>query len=157
MKKGKDWTKVLAFFSIVLLVAHLVHLIYLMGDIPDRIAIHFTNEEPDRWGSKYLLLIMPVIGFLVWWLLGKLAKHPNKLNYINLTEENRDKQYRMASKITAILQNLSLLTFLSANEEFLSYAIGTHKIIYLTLTIILLVLALLVVIYNLIWAARLKN
>jgi len=156
MTKDKVWTKILKILTVILLGYHLIHLILLWTDVPANIAIHFTNGEPDNWGSKYFLLIMPVTGFLTWWSLGVLIKHPEKLNYINLTEENRDKQHKMTSKILVVIQNLPFIMFIFGNEAFLKYAIGDGNYIFLFLSIFSLVLVLLVLFYNLVWAARLK-
>ncbi|MBU5267245.1 DUF1648 domain-containing protein [Virgibacillus proomii] len=38
------------FVSVVILVYHLKNLLLFWPDIPDHIAIHFTNGEPDNWG-----------------------------------------------------------------------------------------------------------
>lgn len=157
MRKKLGWVKVLMFLSISALVSHWIHIISVWTDIPDRIAIHFTNDEPDHWGSKYVLLVMPVIALLVWWLLGKLTKHPEKFNYIHLTDKNRNKQYKMAGNMMAIIQNLALLLFIFANEAFLRSAIRTDDDIFFILSIVSLVLMLLVILYNVIWAARLKD
>lgn len=158
MAKNKGWTKVLTFFAFIVLGYHIVHLILLWPSIPGRIAIHFTNGEPDNWGSKYVLLIMPVIGLVSWWLVGKLTKHPKKFNYINLTEKNRDKQYKMSRKIFTIHQNLILFIFIFGNESFFRKAVGgDNDDMFFTLSIGSVILMLLVIFYHVIWAARLKD
>lgn len=156
MRKSNGLSKFLALVSIIALIGHIIHLVVAWADVPDEIAIHFTNGEPDGWGPKFMLLIMPVIGLLIWWLLGLLEKHPDKLNYINLTDNNRDMQYNMAKKVIIVIQHLAFLTFLSANEAFLLYAIDANTTIFIVLSIALLVFIPIVLIYNLIWAARLK-
>lgn len=148
---------VLGFISLFVFSYHLVNLFLFWEDIPNRIAIHFTNDEPDNWGTKYFLLIMPFIGVLTWWLIGLLTKRPDKLNYINLTEYNREKQYKKAKKIIILNQNLFFILFILANEAFLRYVIDKENSLFLFLPISLLVVALLSSFYHLIWAARLKT
>lgn len=121
--KGKSFKLLLGIVSLFVLAYHLINLLLIWPDIPNRIAIHFTNGEPDNWGSKYFLLVMPLIGVVSWWLIGLLTKHPDKLNYINLTKENREKQYKKTSKIMILNQNISLILFILGNEAFLRYAI----------------------------------
>ena len=156
MKKDKGWEITLKFLSLILLGYHLIHLFLLWTDVPGNIVIHFENGEPDNWGSRYFLLIMPVIGLLIWWLLGKLTKYPEKLNYINLTDENREIQYKMSCRVLWIIQNLSFITFILGNEAFLRYATGDNDNTFFFLSIFSLVFVLLATFYNLIWAARLK-
>jgi len=114
-------------------------LFLLWTDVPGNIVIHFANGEPENWGSKYFLLIMPVIGLLIWWLLGELTKYPEKLNYINLTDENREIQYKMSCRVLWIIQNLSFITFILGNEAFLRYAIGDNDNTFFFLSIFSLV------------------
>ncbi|WP_163527209.1 DUF1648 domain-containing protein [Halobacillus ihumii] len=156
MEKSKGWTKILTFFFVIVLGFHLIHLILLWPDIPDRIAIHFMNGDPGNGGAKWYLLIMPVIGVLTWWLLGRLTKYPEKLNYINLTEENRDRQYKMMRKTMEIMQNLVFLTFILANEAFLRDVLGAKNDIFFFLSIASLLLIPLGSFFNLVWAARLS-
>jgi hypothetical protein len=157
MDRNLIWAKILPFFSFVVLFCHLIHLIVVWTEIPSNISIHFINGEPNKWGSKLFLLVMPPIGLLTWWLLGKLTKHPEKLNYINLNDKNRKIQYKMTQKIMVATQNLAFLTFIFANESFLMNALGSNnETIFFVLSIASIVLILLVNFYNLVWAARLK-
>ncbi|CAG9620378.1 SdpI family protein [Sutcliffiella rhizosphaerae] len=135
----------------------MVSFLVFWQDIPNTIAIHFTNGEPDNYGSKYLLLFMPVIGLFMWWLLGKLTHNPQKLNYINLTEKNKKKQYRMAVNMLITIQNLSFMLFLFANEALLRYAAGASHQVFFALSLALLFIILLTLFYNLIWATSLKE
>lgn len=153
---NKNWFKIITLFSILALGFHLIHLYAVWSDIPDRIAIHFTSGEPNNWGSKYFLLFMPIVGLLIWWLLGRISKHPEKLNYINLTEKNRDRQYKMTGNIMVIIQNLSLFSVIFANEAFLKSAISTDDNLFFILSIVSLALLLIVTLYNVIWAIRLN-
>lgn len=123
MIKVKTIKLVLFSISGVVLIYHLVNLMLFWPEIPERIAIHFTGEEPDIWGTKNFLLIIPFPALLVWWLIGLLTKHPEKLNYINLTEKNREKQYNMASSVMLLTQNLSFIILILANESLLRNAL----------------------------------
>ncbi|WP_158638474.1 DUF1648 domain-containing protein [Metabacillus litoralis] len=136
---------------------HLINLFLLWSDIPDRIAIHFTNDVPDNWGSKFFVLIMPIIGLLLWWLIGLFTKHPEKLNYINLTAKNREKQYNMSKNIMIFIQHLVLIISILANESFIRYSVGIENSVLNFLPLFLTAIMFLAVFYNLIWAARLKE
>ncbi|MBM7602764.1 putative membrane protein [Metabacillus crassostreae] len=155
--KIKSFKFLLSFISVGILVYHLINLFLFWPDIPDRIAIHFTNGEPDNWGSKFFVLIMPIIGLLLWWLIGLFTKHPEKLNYINLTEKNREKQYNMSKKMMIFIQHLVLIISILANESFIRYSVGIENSVLNFFPLILTAIMLLAVFYNLIWAARLKE
>lgn len=159
MKKKKDWILILKLFSLIALGCHVIHLIWIWTDIPSNIAIHFTNGEADNWGSKYVLLIMPVLGLLTWWLVGLFTKRPEKFNYINLTETNRDKQYKMAGNVMAMHRTFILFAFTAASESFVKTAIADDKgaDIFFMLMIVSLISMLLAMVYHVIWSVRLKD
>ena len=91
-------------------------LFYLWTDIPERIAVHFTNETPDNWGPKYILHIMPILGIFIWFLIDLLVEKLEKLNYINLTEANKEIQFSRTRIVMILIQNLSFMTIVLANE-----------------------------------------
>ncbi|MBP3951818.1 DUF1648 domain-containing protein [Halalkalibacter suaedae] len=155
--KVNSFKHLFTFISLVILAYHLINLFLFWPDIPDRIAIHSTKGEPDNWGSKYFVLVMPIIGLLIWWLLGLLTKNPEKLNYINLTEKNREQQYNMSKKIMVLIQNLVLISSILANESFVRYSVGIENNVFSFLPLLLTAVMLLAVFFNLIWAVRLKE
>ncbi|WP_207667451.1 hypothetical protein [Clostridium sp. 1xD42-85] len=108
------------------------------SEIPVRIAIYFTKGGADNWGSKYFLLAIPLIGLFVWWLIGLLTKRLEKLNYINLTEKNREKQYTMSKRIMILMQNLFFVISIFANESLLRYAEGMENGVFNFLSLFLL-------------------
>lgn len=96
--RDKYFKTALLVISVIAFCYHSFHLFYLWSEIPIQIPIHFSNDTPDNWGSKYFLLLMPVIGLLISFLIGLLAKKPEKLNYVNLTEENKRTQFSRTKK-----------------------------------------------------------
>lgn len=100
---------------------------------------------------------MPLIGLLTWWLIGLLTRSPEKLNYINVTEKNQEKQYNMLKKIMILIQNLAFIIFILTNEAFIRYAVGIENSVFIFLTMLLLAVILLALFYNLIWTARLNK
>lgn len=159
MNKKKDWILILKLFSLIALGYHVIHLVLLWTDIPSHIAIHFTNGEADNWGSKYVLLMMSVLGFLTWWLVGLFTKRPGNFNYINLTDKNRDQQYKMAGNAMAMHRTFILFTFIAASESFVRTTVADDKgsDFFFMLMFISLILTLLVICYHVIWSVRLKD
>ncbi|WRP07441.1 DUF1648 domain-containing protein [Rossellomorea aquimaris] len=147
----------LILISTTILFYHTFHLLYLWSEIPNTIAIHFNKGEPDHWGSKYILFIMPIVSVLTWLLIGLLVKKPENLNYVNLTEENKEIQYIKAKKVMLVIQYLGSLTFVSANEAALRNAVGMDSRLPFSIAVVLLCICFIAPIYHLFWAATLKN
>lgn len=84
--------------ALVILLAGLVWLARSFGDLPDRVAVHFGfSGEPDRWGPRGVLLIVPGLGLVVWTLLALVGRIPHRFNYPwPITPANAQRQYRLA-------------------------------------------------------------
>ncbi|MGG1629530.1 DUF1648 domain-containing protein [Rossellomorea sp. NRS-1567] len=147
----------LILISTTILLYHAFHLFYLWSEIPDTIAIHFSKGEPDQWGSKYILFIMPIVSILTWFLIGLFVKKPEKLNYVNLTEENKEIQYIKVKKVMLVIQYLGTITFAFTNEAALRNAVGMESGLPSSIAIVLLCICFIAPIYHLFWAATLKN
>lgn len=154
--KHKGFKIIFLLISIVIFGYHIFNLITLWPSIPNRIAIHFTNDTPDNWGPKYALLIMPIISIFLWLLIGLLIKNPEKLNYVNLTEKNKEIQYSRATKLLILIQNVSSLVFIFANAAFLNFSIGMDYSLPFIISLTLVAICLIAPIYLLIWSATLK-
>lgn len=139
------------------LLFHSVQLGVHLPDLPRNIPIHFTNTVPDKWGSKYFPFLLPVIGILSWRLIGLLKRRPEKLNYINLTEKNKKIQYERAVLFLVVIQNTILLIVLSANQDFLMQAAGREVSFYFYTAIGLMAALFFVCMYQLFWAALLRE
>lgn len=69
-----------------------------LGALPSKVAVHsdaFGNV--NGWGSKYTLLIVPIINLIMFISLLVLSKFPHIYNYpAEITEENAEYQYKNA-------------------------------------------------------------
>jgi hypothetical protein len=154
--KNKPLKFTLIIISTSILIYHGFNIFHLWSDIPNQIAIHFSNEQPDNWGSKYFLFIMPIISFFFWLLIQILIRKPEKLNYVNLTEKNKEIQYLKAEKVMLLIQYLGSITFIFANEAFLRSAVGMETTLPLSIAIVLLAVCIISPLYLLFWGATLK-
>jgi len=153
-KYSFKWTLIIISTSVF--IYHGINLIYLWGDIPNQIAIHFSGGSPDNGGPKTILFILPVISFLFWISIGLLIRNPEKLNYVNLTEENREVQYSKVGKGMLLIQNFGFIFLILVNEAILNNAVGEEFSLPFTIAIALLVMCFLIPFYLLFWAATLK-
>lgn len=153
---NKTFKIILLIISISIFCYHFFNLVSLWTTIPERIAIHFTNDTPDNAGPKYILLIMPILSIFVWFLIGLLVKNPEKMNYVNLTEANKEIQFSRAEIVMIMVQHFSFLFFIFANEALLRNTVGMESNIPFVTSLTLLALCFIAPIYLLIWAATLK-
>jgi uncharacterized membrane protein len=103
---------VLDLAGIILFIASAGSLVIQWSSIPDTVPIHFnTAGEPDGWGSKNHLWILLVVGLITWILLTIIEKFPHIYNYLFLTAENAEQQYKNARLMINVLKNEILIFF----------------------------------------------
>jgi hypothetical protein len=111
IKKDRiDWTLDIT-VSIGLMFIWLYTLIHFTK-LPHTIPTHFNIKgEIDDYGSKYTLWILPSVITFIFILFRILYNYPNKFNYlVKITNENAEKQYRIAIKsMRIILMNITFL------------------------------------------------
>ncbi len=90
------------FFFLLLWIVCIAELIYF----PDIISVHFDFAgKPDNYGSKYTLLILPIIISFVFALFSFLCKRPHIFNYPSkITKDNAVKQYSVATQMLRALK-----------------------------------------------------
>ncbi|MEZ4919294.1 MAG: DUF1648 domain-containing protein [Saprospiraceae bacterium] len=95
------------------LILLLVLPIWNFYDLPDTIPTHFNHlGEPDQYGSKNQVWILPVLGTGLFVLFTILARFPHIYNYaVRITEENAASQYRMAVYLIRGLKAMCMLLF----------------------------------------------
>ena len=150
-----DRTSLAAYLAV--LVVHFIFLFVEWGNLPNDIAIHYTDGQADRFGSKYILFILPVISLAAWLILGFLKRRPESYTYFNLTDKNKDFQYMKGRRMMTHMQYLASISIIFMNLAFLKEAAGEDHIIQLIIAVILIGLCFLLPIFFLIWSARLKE
>ena len=82
--------------------------LYHYNSLPGTIPTHYDlSGKPDRYGKKAMLLLLPLIGTVLFAILGLLNRYPRFFNYPGkLTEAN-------AARLLRILRLGILLTFLT--------------------------------------------
>ena len=101
--------KVLNVASIALIIATWVYVWVALKDLPDRIPVHFDiTGQPDRFGSKYELLIMPGIGTFIAIVLQLVTLCPQSYNLpkIQITADNGARIYTYARILMRVMSVL---------------------------------------------------
>lgn len=81
--------------------------------LPDQIPGHFNGlGEVDRWGSKYEIMILPVIGLFIFVLMTLFEKAPHMHNYPKRLNESNVKQFYLNSRLMLnMTKNICLIIF----------------------------------------------
>jgi uncharacterized membrane protein len=97
--------------SITLLILMWGYCIINYFELPDTIATHFNAVgEPDDFGSKQTIWIIPIVASVMYIGLFILNKYPHIHNYmINITDENALKNYRFSTRIVRVVNFLCVL------------------------------------------------
>ena len=87
--------------------------IYVLFKLPDTIPTHFNaSGEPNDFGGKETILVLPFLATLVYWSLNILNKYPQFFNFsVTITPENAERQYTLATRMIRFLQLGLLIIF----------------------------------------------
>ncbi len=106
-----DWViEVLAWFTIIALwVLTLVNYKHL----PDSVPTHFdASGHVDSYGSRWTILLLPIISSILFLGLSILNKFPHVFNYPTaITPQNAQQQYTIASRLIRYLRFALTLIF----------------------------------------------
>lgn len=108
--------------------AMLLFLFIQYDALPDRVPGHYSGAgHVDRWGGKEELFLLPLIGVALWIGMTVLEKYPHIYNYLNLTEENTEVQYRNGKRMMNVLKNEILILFSFITIQNIRVAMGTAE------------------------------
>jgi len=87
--------------------------LYFFNELPDIIPRHFNAAgEPDGFSQKNIIWTLPAIGLVMYIGMLFLNKFPHIFNYpTEITEENAERQYRIATKLIRTINMLIAVSF----------------------------------------------
>jgi uncharacterized membrane protein len=97
--------------------------------LPDRIPTHYNfSGQPDGWGGKGTLLILPIITLILFATFAILQRFPRFYNYpVPITESNAKRQYILARYLLGWL-NFEIVWFFAYIEwRTVQVALGQAK------------------------------
>lgn len=123
--RSVDW--LLEFFGLAFLLLLIILPAVYYGDLPGEIPTHFDGSGlPDGYGSKGTLLLFPVIGFVLYFLLTIISFFPHIFNFpVKITPQNAEIQYRLAIRLLRILKTLILVMFSFICYQTIKTAMGS--------------------------------
>ncbi len=97
--------------SITLLILMWCYCIINYMELPETIPTHFNAAgEPDAYGSKHTIWIIPLIATVLYIGMFIINKYPHIHNYmVNITEDNALKNYRFSTRTLRIVNFLCVL------------------------------------------------
>lgn len=74
--------------------------------LPETIPTHFDlNGEPDGWGSREMIFILPGVGLVLYVLMTFIGRSPHRHNYLwEITESNAPMQYALAVRVVSLIK-----------------------------------------------------
>ncbi len=128
----------------------------LWSRLPDRVPTHFGfTGEPDAWGAKGTLLLLPLIGWAIYLGLLALTRVPHYYNYpVAITPGNAETQYRLARRLVLALAAVVTWLFLAIFAGAALVALGKQGALHPGLLTIGIVAPFLVTVWYLVAAVR---
>ena len=86
---------------------------YYYGQLPEQIPTHFgPSGQPDAFGSKNSLWLLPIMGTAIFALMTFLNRRPDWFNYpTKITAENAERQYTLGVRFIRFLKATVMLLF----------------------------------------------
>ncbi|MCG7345866.1 DUF1648 domain-containing protein [Sporosarcina sp. ACRSL] len=120
--------KVFDIVTMIVFAAGIVHLIAVWGQLPDQVPAHYNAAgEVNRWGSKWELIILPIIAAFLAICMTFLEKHPEWHNYMNLNENNIEFQYKNSILLLNVIKNECVLLFVFLSYNITQVALGNAE------------------------------
>ncbi|BAL00505.1 hypothetical protein OBV_33060 [Oscillibacter valericigenes Sjm18-20] len=105
---------------LLLLSGIIVCLLLTWKKIPDKIPGHYNAMGVvDRWGNKGELLILPIVGWILYFMMTMIERFPQAWNTgITVTEGNKERIYPIIGNMlgTMKLSLVSVFVFLTINS-----------------------------------------
>jgi uncharacterized membrane protein len=104
----------------------IIFLIMIWSMLPEEVPAHYNaSGEVDRWGSKWELFIIPIVGAFVMVLMQFIEKFPEVHNYPKrFNESNAEKFYLLSRKLVNQIKNICLIIFALILFESVSISLG---------------------------------
>ena len=116
--------------AILSVIASIAYLIVKWSHLPETVATHFNlKSEPDGWGHKWMIVIPIIIGGVIWVGMHFLEKIPQSYNYLWLTKENVQRQYKNAQQLVNAMKNFTLVFFSFTTFEFIRVSLGKKSLL----------------------------
>ena len=96
------------------------------NQLPDIIPSHFNFAvEPDDYGSKWVVVTLPLIGIILFTAMRWIVTKPHIFNYATMiTEENAEAQYTMVTRLLRVVNTIVASIFAYLTYAMIHTALG---------------------------------
>jgi uncharacterized membrane protein len=117
--------------TISLLVLLIIYTFISFQEMPDTVPTHFNAQgEPDSFGSKNMMWLLPGIGLAIYIVFSILNRYPHLHNYnVNITEQNALKNYRLSTRVLRFTLLFIMLLFIYIEYAIISY-VNDHSNVF---------------------------
>ena len=150
------WLNVISY---TIFIGAIIYSVFQLATLPAEVPIHFNFAgEADGWGSKYILLVLPLIAIVMTVALEALEKHPQLHNYPErLNESNVNAFYRTSIRTLNVLKNGILLLFAFLQIEIILAAKESDFTFGLFLPIFIGIVTIVPIVWHLISISKIKQ
>ena len=123
-----NFEKQLNWFSIGVLLAHILLITFNYSQLPDRIPIHFDiTGTPDGYGSKGTVWILLALAIAMYFFMRFIASLPaDKYNYpVKVTPTNEKQQFLLGRQMIYLLNTGTTVLFLLISWGIIQTAKGS--------------------------------
>lgn len=105
--------KVLEWLAVFLLIVLWGLALWALATLPAIIPTHFTfSGEVDGYGTKWTIMILPVVATIVYAGVTKINLFPHVFNYmVPITEKNAPSQYTRSTRVLRFVKLVILILF----------------------------------------------
>ena len=105
--------KILELTGTILLLAMWCCTVYALVKSPATVPVHYNaSGQPDNYGSKWSILLLPLLGTVIYFGLTVLNRNPHIFNYLQkITTGNAAQQYSIAARMLRFLKLSILIIF----------------------------------------------
>ncbi|MBT8271036.1 MAG: DUF1648 domain-containing protein [Bacteroidia bacterium] len=129
-------------------------------DLPDTIPTHFNGQgEPDAYGGKGTIFILPLIATALFFLMFILNRFPHMHNYLaEITRENALAYYRLSTRALRAINLYCLLLFAVLIYDIIAMANGGDATFMgLPLMLVSFIVPIIIVIYIVVQQKRINS
>lgn len=136
--------KIIEAIGIIITIVYIIYFIVSFGSLPDKTPAHYDFAgEVTRYGSKYEMLLLPILAVLMYGGITLLQKYPSVWNVpIKVTPENKDQVYSILRTMIIVTKVqmvaiFAVLSYYSSNMKNIPTHISMLFIAVPTITLII--------------------
>lgn len=136
----------------------LIFIAWNWSSLPAQVPMHFNGiGEIDRWGSKYEMLLLPVINIALFIGLQIVENKPHLHNYPDrINEANVEQFYKISKKIINYTKNVCAILFAYITYEIVIMAQQERLLLNSTAFIVLIASLFIIIFAGIIKMARVQ-